>query len=228
MLGIEFIKGIVVQGNQKGRANGFPTANIILSEMEFKKSIATTGVFITKSKIHNLYNILRGISSISKMKDNRYLIETHFIDFNNPQYDFYNRDITIGFVEKIREQKTFTNKNDLLNQISKDYEDASNYLKNVKSCEDCNVCYQQDEGYSNYTVIDSNIGCFLNYFSEYDDSANLNWEINKLRAEKCPGFEEGGMWYLDVDGEEPGPTDSQIEIWKRNSKINQVINNENE
>lgn len=225
MLGIQFIKGKIVMGNQKGKDLGLPTANIILTKEEFNSSKVTLGVFITKVKIDNEYNIFTAVSSISELKDGSYLIETHVINYAKYSTDFYNRQMTISFLKKIREPKTFTSLNELTSQIDKDTKMASDYTLGKRTCVNCIICYRQDEGYSNYTVTDSVIGCFLNHFGEFDaNSTNLEWESNKhLYAESCKAYEEGEMWYLDVDGEEPRPSDEQIAIWHRNHKINQVI-----
>lgn len=213
-------------GNQKGQELGFPTANIVLTKEEFDDSNSTIGVFVTKVKIDNEYLLYSAVSSISEMKDSRYLIETHIIDYGNRIGNFYNREMSISFLKKIRDNIKFNSLYELTKQIEEDTRIASEYVLGKKTCDNCKLCYQQDEGYSNYTVTDSSIGCFLNIFTEIDTfvASSLEWQSNKhLYAENCSAYEEGEMWYLDVDGEEPRPSKEQIEMWKRNQKINQVI-----
>jgi len=125
------------------------------------------------------------------MKDGRYLIESHVVDYGNKSGNFYNREMTISFLKKLRENMNFTNLHDLSAQIDEDTKKASEYSLNKRTCDNCKICYHQDEGYSNYTVTDSVIGCFLNHFSEIDDSSsNLEWASNKqLYAEKCKAYE---------------------------------------
>lgn len=213
-------------GNQKGKELGFPTANVILTKEEFLKSNANLGVFATKVKIDNEYNIHNAVSSISELKDGRYLIETHVINYERYGATFYNRQMTISFLKKLRDNVKFTSLDELTTQIGEDTRKASEYFVGKKTCDNCKLCYQQDEGYSNYTVTDTTVGCFLEKFAESDsyDSSSLEWQSNRhLYAEDCSAYEEGGMWYLDVDGDEPKPSEAQIEIWKRNDKINSLI-----
>ncbi len=222
------IEGDVIVGKQIGKSIGFPTANVIFSEEDSKNLNLETGVFATLVKGNNIYDVEMGISCISKFKDGRHLIETHVIGLHkSTKLDGY--PLTMAFMEKVREEELFSNKNDLLEQIPKDIESVTEYFQNRKTCFDCNRCYEQDYGYSNYTVEGSDIGCYANHFEEYDSHGG-----DKLKrasndpAENCKDFEAGGSWQLDCDGEEPRPSDEQFKMWSRKSKINQIIEDEDE
>jgi len=120
----------------------------------------------------------------------------------------------------------FTSTEDLYNEIAEDVKKVHEYFKNRKTCETCKLCYQQDLGYSNYTVTDSNIGCFVHKFEESDSYQHRSIFENVVYdpATDCDSYTKGDMWYLDVDGNEPRPSDGEIQIWIRESKIDNLIN----
>lgn len=77
---------------------------------------------------------------------------------------------------------------------------------NEKSCVGCKFLYAQDTGYSNYTVMDTEIDCALNRnpnlpatepYGRREDPDN--WDATK--ESRCDRYAEGPMVHLDVDGE---------------------------
>ena len=69
------------------------------------------------------YNLFNGIVNIGKCptfkseKDVEPAIEVHIFNFNK---NIYGRDLEILFVKKIRDERCFSSKEDLINQIKKD------------------------------------------------------------------------------------------------------------
>lgn len=121
------IKGKVIHGFKIGAKElGYPTANI---ELAFKYIIPEEGVYLTFCYYNGQkYLSLTSIGTNPTVTDNRDIkIETYIIDFNNK---IYGEDITIEFIEKIRNQIKFDSKEELINQMDEDLRFAIDYRKN--------------------------------------------------------------------------------------------------
>lgn len=122
-LGYPFtLHGTVVSGNQLGRKLGFPTANIESSNKY--KIIPGYGVYAVKVRLkQGEYNGMLNIGTrptFNNNADNR-SIEVNIFDFDG---DIYGQEITLGFVEKIRDEQKFSGMNHLAEQLVKDRESA--------------------------------------------------------------------------------------------------------
>jgi riboflavin kinase/FMN adenylyltransferase len=111
------ISGKVVKGMQLGRKLGFPTANIAYENNE--KILPKNGVYFTLTKIKNTEYV--SITNIgikpSVQESNCVSIETHILDFNQ---SIYGQNISIIFIDRIRNEIKFNHINDLIDQITKD------------------------------------------------------------------------------------------------------------
>ena len=118
ILGYEYnIEGVVVKGNQLGRKLGFPTANI---EYPAKKVQIPFGVYSVQVEVDNiLYKgmLNYGIKPTVNDKKNNPVAEVHIIGFNR---DIYGDKIKIFINDRIREEKRFSNIEELKAQISED------------------------------------------------------------------------------------------------------------
>lgn len=110
------IKGIVVYGNQIGRTINVPTANIDYNENYalLGKGVYSTIVIVDDKKYLGITNVGNN-PTFNYTKTRK--IETHIINFNN---DIYGKDITLKFLEKIRNEIKFKNVEEFLEQIEKD------------------------------------------------------------------------------------------------------------
>lgn len=118
-LGYEFtLHGTVINGKQLGRKLGFPTANIESSDRN--KIIPKFGVYAVKVVVNNLnYKGMLNIGTrptFNNNADNR-SIEVNIFDFTG---DIYGHEITLIFVDKIREEQKFENVDMLVTQLEKD------------------------------------------------------------------------------------------------------------
>lgn len=110
-----FIKGKIVSGSQVGRKLSFPTANLDYQNYIIPK----TGVYYVKVKYNK--KVYEGACSIgynltlNTQKDIRF--EIFLLDQN---IDLYNEEITVYFIEYLRDEIKFANKEALINQIKKD------------------------------------------------------------------------------------------------------------
>lgn len=119
------LTGIIRKGDGRGRRLGFPTAN--LNPVNKNKLIPMSGVYGTLVTVGN--KTFRGVTNIGHRPtfynySVQSLIETHIIDF---QEDLYDREITLRFITRLREELKFKTKEDLAHAISKDIEQFKNY-----------------------------------------------------------------------------------------------------
>ncbi len=120
------LHGTVVEGERVGRKLGFPTANIVASDPY--KLIPGYGVYavevmISGQKYQGMLNI-GSRPTFNKNADNR-SIEVHIFDFSG---DIYNKEITLIFVGKIRNEQKFSGVEALAEQLKKDKITALNIL----------------------------------------------------------------------------------------------------
>jgi riboflavin kinase/FMN adenylyltransferase len=116
-LGAPFmVEGTVVEGDQRGRELGFPTANIVPDD---RLVIPGHGVFAAFADgvpaavnvgVRPTFESGRGV-----------LIETYLIDRTE---DLYGRTLRVAFVERLRGEKRFPSVEELIAQMRIDVEDA--------------------------------------------------------------------------------------------------------
>ncbi|MGM0620155.1 MAG: bifunctional riboflavin kinase/FAD synthetase [Bacteroidota bacterium] len=126
-LGYRFtLHGTVVEGQRVGRKMGFPTANIEASDPH--KLIPGYGVYaveiiLSGEKYGGMLNIGTR-PTFNNNADNR-SIEVHIFNFSG---DIYNKEITLIFAAKIRDEKKFSGPEALVEQLKKDKEAALRIL----------------------------------------------------------------------------------------------------
>lgn len=111
------IKGIVVHGDKIGADIGFPTANIQVKEDY--KLIPENGVYAVKVFVNDCeFSAMLNIGNRPTISGNgEKRIEVHIFDFNKNIYD---SKIKVEFVKRIRNEKTFTNLEELKKQLTID------------------------------------------------------------------------------------------------------------
>ena len=118
-LGYQYsLTGKVIEGKQLGRQIGFPTANIEIPDPH--KLVPGDGVYAVKVKtggkfFKGMLNI--GIRPTFNINPDHKSIEVHIFNFNA---DIYGADITLIFVEKIRDEQKFAGIDQLKEQLNKD------------------------------------------------------------------------------------------------------------
>lgn len=129
-LGYTFmLHGTVVNGLQVGRKLGFPTANVEASDKH--KIIPGYGVYAVTVELkgksfHGMLNIGTR-PTFNNNADNR-SIEVHIFDFNET---IYGEQITLHFVDKIRDEQKFPNVEALVEQLKKDKTSALKILNSA-------------------------------------------------------------------------------------------------
>ncbi|MCU0458421.1 MAG: bifunctional riboflavin kinase/FAD synthetase [Bacteroidales bacterium] len=123
MLGYDyFIRGKVVSGRKIGRNMGFPTANI--APLFAHKLIPRTGVYAVEAEIHGEEGRYAGMLNIGHRptisdSDGNRTIEVHLISFSG---DLYERQITVTFRHRLRDEMKFNDMDALAAQLVKDRE----------------------------------------------------------------------------------------------------------
>ena len=117
------ITGRVVHGEKRGRAFGFPTANIAL-----RHPPALRGIFT--ARVHGLPGGPRsGVASIGVRPtvaiDGKPLLEVFMLDFDAM---IYGRRITVEFLHKLRDEERFPDVDALVQQMGRDVRDARDYF----------------------------------------------------------------------------------------------------
>lgn len=109
--------GEVVQGNQMGRQLGFPTANLRISHP--LKLIPAIGVYAVTVVIQNrTYFGMLNIGYRPTLTDDLLLTcEVHVLDFSE---DIYGESIQVRFMDRLRDEKRFAGKDELIQQLQED------------------------------------------------------------------------------------------------------------
>jgi len=109
------LRGSVRSGrNRGGRLLGFPTANInVVDELCPKTGVYAVTVELGEDHFKGVANI--GYSPT--FDDHQFTIEVHILDFNR---DIYGKKIRVNFIHRIRDEKKFSNIDELSAQIQQD------------------------------------------------------------------------------------------------------------
>lgn len=121
-----FMHGRVSHGDQRGRQWGFPTANIYLH----RKLTPVRGVYTVM--VYDLADHpLPGVANIGvrpTVDGTRTLLEVHLLDFNQ---DIYGRYVRVGFCQKLRDEKRYSDLDALRAQIAQDVQTARTYFNKM-------------------------------------------------------------------------------------------------
>jgi riboflavin kinase/FMN adenylyltransferase len=119
------ITGKVISGQRIGRSLGFPTANVVPNETY--KLIPGHGVYSVRVKYDG--EVYRGMANLGNRptvsEDDELTLEVNLFDFEG---DLYEKEITVTFVDRIRDQIKFESLDELRSQLQKDASVASQHL----------------------------------------------------------------------------------------------------
>ncbi len=123
------IRGKVIKGRNRGGSQlGFPTANIKLHDELCPKF----GVYaVTVECTEGIFKGVANIGYSPTFDDHIFTIEVHILDgFSS---DIYDTRIRVNIIERLRDEKKFSNIQELSTQIARDIEKAKELLSNVNS-----------------------------------------------------------------------------------------------
>lgn len=123
------INGKIVEGTKRGRQLGFPTANIELNDE--RKAVPKNGVYVVscvlnQKKYYGVMNI--GVRPTFE-NENKIILEVNLFDFSE---QVYGENIEVSFINRIRDEKKFESKEDLINQINLDVQTAKEIIERIK------------------------------------------------------------------------------------------------
>ncbi len=109
----------VVAGSGRGKGLGFPTANFL--PIEKNQLIPANGVYFIRGRINsiNLYGMCN-LGTRPTFDEIDFVMEVHF--FKGMVDDIYGKTITVEFLERVRDEKKFSDPEELIEQLEKDKE----------------------------------------------------------------------------------------------------------
>ncbi|MBQ9442014.1 MAG: bifunctional riboflavin kinase/FAD synthetase [Selenomonadaceae bacterium] len=114
----------VVHGDKRGRKLGFPTANLEIAD---NRAMLPNGAYIVLVKVRG--KIFSGIANIGDnptFKVAKRRLEIFIDDFNA---EIYGEEISVSFIEKLRDEKTFSSVDELKKQLRDDLSTMRNFLR---------------------------------------------------------------------------------------------------
>ena len=109
------IEGKVIQGKLEGQKLGFPTANILL-----KKEIPS-GIYAGSATLNG-----RIYQTAIYVCRNQKILENHLLNFSG---DIYGQILTVKVEKKIREDRRFETRGELLEAIKKDVQAVKKFYR---------------------------------------------------------------------------------------------------
>lgn len=123
-----FLDGIVVPGAKRGRELGYPTANLGLKEND--KLVPKNGVYFVKAFVEGTTYF--GVANIGLRPTfnnvTEPITEVFIFEFDK---DIYNKQITVEFIRRIRDEKKFSSREELEKNIKLDVEKAKRYISEI-------------------------------------------------------------------------------------------------
>lgn len=116
---MQIVWGKVLKGKGRGRALGFPTANLKLN-----KNISH-GIYISQTRIEDKkYPSITFVGNATTFNEKEIKVETHLL---GEDIDLYGVWITVLLLEKIRDNKKFDSAEKLTEQMKKDLKRAKEH-----------------------------------------------------------------------------------------------------
>lgn len=104
--------GKVIGGAKRGKAFGFPTANMALHKK------IPEGIYVSKVHVdEKQHNALTFIGSTIMFGEKKVKAESYLLDFSG---DLYGKFLTVTLLKKIRKNQTFNSLEELVKQMHED------------------------------------------------------------------------------------------------------------
>lgn len=125
LLGRPFsLSGVVVPGVGRGRALGFPTANLALDS---NLALPRDGIYVCR--VHLGETTIDAVANIGRrpsFEDGERLVEVHLLDF---QGELYRRELRVELLHRLRDEVRFERVEELVSQIHQDVAQARQILE---------------------------------------------------------------------------------------------------
>lgn len=128
LLGREFFyRGVVIKGEGRGRTIGFPTANLKLAnKLALPYGVYATWATLDGRRMPSVTNIGVRPTFQGDGPELPALVETHLL---GETIDLYGKELEVGFVRKLRDERRFSGIDELKAQISRDAAEAKLALR---------------------------------------------------------------------------------------------------
>ena len=121
------LDGVVIRGDQRGRELGFPTANLLTPP---NAAVPADGIYaallIRGDRVPRAASVSIGTNPTFSGKERR--VEAFVLDFEG---DLYGERVSLDFVARLREQRTYTGIEPLIAQIEEDVVQTRQVLANA-------------------------------------------------------------------------------------------------
>ena len=123
LLGYDYyLRGVVVEGEKRGRKIGFPTLNV---ETRWEL-LPAPGVYATYVRLRDgFHGSITNIGVRPTFGESALVVETHVFDFDG---DLYGERVRVNFVERIRDERRFESVERLTEQIGRDVREVGRIL----------------------------------------------------------------------------------------------------
>ena len=123
-------RGVVIKGKGLGRKLGWPTANLQVNGRKFLPQEGVYAAFAIESQTSIKYPAVMNLGPQPTIDPSSpSAVEVHLI---SQSLDLLGKELIIEPIEKLRDQKKFSNVEELIKQISLDSDKAKNILQNIK------------------------------------------------------------------------------------------------
>lgn len=113
----------VVEGDQRGRTLGYPTANLLPNE----QVVPRNGIYAARVRVGNThYSAAVSVGVRPTFNGQGVKIEAYLLDY--PGGDLYGKTIEVAFIARIRDELTFSNAAELKSEIERDVVKVRNIL----------------------------------------------------------------------------------------------------
>jgi len=117
------LRGVVIEGDKRGRTIGFPTANLQTWE---ELLLPANGVYATHAWVGESYHLAATNVGVRPTVDGRRLtVEAHLLDFDG---DLYGQELRLEFIGRIRPEMKFAGLDALKAQIQADVNEVRRQL----------------------------------------------------------------------------------------------------
>lgn len=123
------LRGVVVEGERRGRTIGFPTANLLINKDALLPKIGVYAVEVIYK--NNRYEAMANLGVKPTFHDDilEPTVEVYLFDYAN---DIYGEELVIQWKKFIREEQKFNGVDELVNQLVNDEKQIRSYFENIQ------------------------------------------------------------------------------------------------
>jgi riboflavin kinase/FMN adenylyltransferase len=118
-----YLRGKVITSDKRGRALGFPTANL---DIESQQALPGNGIYATITQVNGKrFPSATNVGTRPTFGEGKKMVETHLLQYKG---DLYGKEIRVEFVQKVRDEQRFPSPEELKIQMEKDVQEVEAIL----------------------------------------------------------------------------------------------------